>query len=371
MNSKTIVHFGAGALGRGMVVPLLFESGYDVVVLDTNEELNKELNRTRSYTLKLSDAEPGKQDREIRIVEAVSPVTEKEKVERYLRQANVVTTSVRRDNLIHVARTLANTWGTWDGDDRLIICCENIEHVGTLFKKSLEEVSITDEQRTRLDKIAVPDTIVDRICASNWPESSVVTGELFHECAVDAKVVARTGIEFIPAVGRIDQDFSRKRLLLNTYADAISFLAKGAGKTYLYEAAQSDDINRAVEPYMALLQRMLVLEYGCDPDQLHEWRIKYQKRLSNSAIPRRLDTVARNFWMKLALDERFVWPLIRLLEHGVDIRNGEQFFANLIRVGSSMESVELNSEELKATIKKLWGETPAGTRLYRHVVNYL
>lgn len=371
MNGGTIVHFGAGALGRGMVVPLLFESGYDVVVVDTNEELNHALNRDRGYALKLSDEDPARREREIRIVDAVSPVADKEKLARYLSRANVVTTSVRRDNLVRVARTLADTWGNEDRGDRMVICCENIERVGAYFTGLWDRIPMAAEQRIRLERVAVPDTIVDRICAADWPESTAVTSERFHECAVDAKSVARTGIDLIAPTERIDRDFARKRLLLNTYADAISFLAREAGMTYLYEAAQSDEINRAVEPYMALLQTMLVLKFGSDEAELNAWRSKYKQRLCNAGIPRRLDTVARDIASKLAPGERFVWPLIQLLEYGEDVQNGVEFLAHLIRVGFRLENPAYGRGQIGTALQASWGVTPAGRRLFEQVVPYL
>ncbi|WP_186438219.1 hypothetical protein [Cohnella terricola] len=360
MNLKTIVHFGAGALGRGMVVPLLFESGYEVVVLDTNEELNRELNREGGYRLKLSDDQSGDGEREIRIREALSPVADRDRVAEYLKSANVVTTSVRRENLVHVARALAETWGELDGENRMVICCENIENVGSLFRSLLVEAAASEEQSARLRRIAVPDTIVDRICTANWPEGTNVVAETFHECSVDANEAPQTGITLIPSVARIERDFARKRLLLNTYADAISFLAKGEGKTYLFEAARSDDINRMIEPYMALLQEMLKLEYDCDSSELQEWRSKYKSRLSNSGIPRELDTVARNLWAKLDLNERFAWPLIKLQEHGVDIGEGAKFLAKLVRTADGEGQ---SAAELQAKLEGLWGTTPAGRKL--------
>ena len=45
MNKQYVVHFGGGALGRGLVIPMLYESGKDVVLVDTNEEMLKELRK--------------------------------------------------------------------------------------------------------------------------------------------------------------------------------------------------------------------------------------------------------------------------------------------------------------------------------------
>jgi mannitol-1-phosphate 5-dehydrogenase len=370
MENKRAVHFGAGALGRGLVIPLLYKSGYDIVLIDTNEALNKALNETKSYVVDISDEIPEKRMQEIKIVEALSPISDIEKVRACLQQTSIVTTSVRRENLIHVARTLVSIWGSMDGNNRLVLCCENIENVGAYFKNLLVSEAATPIQKARMKMIQVPDTIVDRICSTSWPQSTVVTSEIFHECSVDVNVVDDTGIEFIPAIRNIEMNFSRKRCLLNTYADAISFIALGDNKTYLYEAAESSEINEAIKSYMSLLQKMLILEYGCEKELLDHWQARYQKRLSNWEIPRELVTVARNLWLKLTLDERFVWPLIKLLDYHVDISEGTAFLAKLIRVGIKFDSEKLSNEQVKIKLKNLWSKTPKGMKIYDQVIKF-
>lgn len=371
MENKRAVHFGAGALGRGLVIPLLYKSGYEIVLIDTNEALNKTLNETKSYIVDISDEIHEKRMQEIKIVEALSPRSDLEKVVACLQQTNVVTTSVRRENLIHVARTLMSIWGSVDGNHRMVLCCENIENVGAYFKSLLLSEAITPIQKARMEKVQVPDTMVDRICTTSWPQSTVVTSEIFHECSVDANVVADTGIEFIPAIRHIEMNFSRKRCLLNTYADAISYIALGEGKTYLYEAAESPEINAAIKPYMSLLQKMLEMEYGYDKDLLDQWQAKYRKRLSNREIPRELATVARNLWLKLTLDERFVWPLIKLLDYHADISEGTAYLAKLIQVGIKFDSEALSNEEVKIRLKELWSKTPQGIKIYDQVIKFI
>jgi mannitol-1-phosphate 5-dehydrogenase len=367
---KRAVHFGAGALGRGLVIPLLYKSGYEIVLIDTNEALNKTLNETKSYIVDISDEIFEKRMQEIKIVEALSPRSDLEKVGACLQQTNVVTTSVRRENLIHVARTLVSIWGHMDGEHRMVLCCENIENVGAYFKNLLLSEAVTPMQKARMEQVQVPDTIVDRICTTSWPQSTVVTSEMFYECAVDADAVADTGIEFIPAVRNIEMNFARKRCLLNTYADAISFIALGDHKTYLYEAAESWEINEAIKSYMSLLQKMLEMEYGCEKDLLDQWQAKYRKRLSNREIPRELVTVARNLWLKLTLDERFVWPLVKLLDYHADISEGTAYLAKIIRVGIQFDSEKLSNEEVKIRLKELWSKTPEGIKIYDQVIKF-
>ena len=373
MNRRIVVHFGAGALGRGLVVPLLRESGCEVVLADTDEALNRALNESRGYVLTFSDEAPENRRKTVGILEALSPLGDREKLAQYLRESSVVTTSVRRENLPHVARFLAKTWGSGSADagPKIVICCENIEHAGRHFKELLMREAKTAAQKARLAAVRVPDTVVDRICAADWPAGTDVVSEKFYECAVDAGVVDGTGIRLIPSVRHIGMHFARKRCLMNAYADAIAFIAIGEGKTYLHEAAASAEINRTVAPYLSLVMTALELEYGFDRSELIEWRETYRKRLCNAGIPRRLDTVARNLWPKLAPGERFVRPLIRLLERGVEIGEGAAFLAVLIRAGAGPRGGSADGGHIKEKLRELWCESPGGLKLYEQVAALL
>ena len=368
MKKQVIVHFGAGALGRGLVIPLLVESGCDVVIVDANELLNRELNENKNYIVDISDEPQEGRKHTIPIVEALSPMKDLQKISGYMMQVTTVTTSVKRENLIHVARTIAKTWGNSAGEGRKVFCCENVEHVGEFFHNLLVGAAENEEQRENLNRVIVPDTIVDRICAANWPETSVITSEKFHECAVDARVVNDTGIALITSTDNIRGAFARKRFLVNTYADAISFLAIQEKMHYLYEAAESERINRRVAPFISMLKTLLVLEYGCDKKELDMWAVKYQKRLSNAEIPRELNTVARNLWQKLTLDERFIFPVVMLMKRGVNISEAVDFIINLIKAGIYSEGKTMDEQEVGARLKELWGKSEEGKRLYRMVM---
>lgn len=108
--------------------------------------------------------------------------------------------------------------------EKLVICAENIENVNHYFNELLHQAAKTEAQRKVANSLVVPDTIVDRICSSDWPSSLQINTETFHELAVDQSLVPETHLSLIPAVENIDAAFARKRLMVNTYADAASFL---------------------------------------------------------------------------------------------------------------------------------------------------
>lgn len=361
---KTIVHFGGGALGRGLVIPLLVESGYDVILADADDKLINELKNKNGYTIIVTDEHQEKQNQFIPIKEAVSINTEKKEIRKYLNDTFAVTTAVRKENLIHVAEMLAHS--IEDPAGKIVICAENIENVSFYFKELLNSIDVDQKQKEALGKLIVPDTIVDRICSSNWPTNCVIHTEKFYELAVDKNTLSNTKIELISAIDNIEGAFARKRLMVNTYADASAFLALSKGRKFLHEAIMDESIQKKLTPYFETFKIVLIEKYGYSAAELDKWHDSYQRRLSNPEIKRELASVARNLWTKMTLEERFMWPVIELLNLGKSVEKSVEVLVDLIRQSSG----ETNSQ-IKGRIKKMWNTTPQGREILQIALNYL
>ncbi|KMY49977.1 hypothetical protein [Peribacillus loiseleuriae] len=363
MTTKTIVHFGAGALGRGLVVPLLEESNYDVVLVDVDEKLIAEINREGGYPLFNTDVENDKQHRFVKVKAAVSPIADKESLQCYLSEANVITTSVRRENLIHIGRTLLEL--LQPGEEKVILCAENIEHAGQFFKEILKGLE-KENNREIIPYLTIPDTVVDRICATSWPDNLTAMTENFYEFSVDQRQLSKTNIELIPAIVDLEGAFARKRLMVNTFADASAFLALAKGKTYLHEAIIDPEIQQTLYPYFNSFQSLLVQKYDYRVNELIKWQEVYRKRLSNNGIERELLTVARNLWAKMTLEERFLWPIVELMKLGEDVEDSISVLVDLIKA-----STHETGETLQPKLEKLWKKGEYGTEIYRLASKYL
>lgn len=306
-----IVHFGGGALGRGLVLDLLSASGRPIYLADANPALLEYLqNSGNVVTIQKTDLEHPEVT--IQLAGVYHPGKDAKELDDILRQADTITTSVRRENLHHVASTLIRAWKDLSADElatKKVFCIENVEHVGDYFKDQFDSMLETSEDRKKFVNIRIPDTIVDRICSAN-PDTFEVLCEDFHECMVDENIVPDTGLELIGSTVDIDSHFARKRYLLNTYADGISFLGAKAGFHYLHEAAADEKLNATIAPYIELLKTYLNRTYKIDQNELNDWSALYQKRLSNPKICRDLNTVARSGFNKLTETERFVYPLL-------------------------------------------------------------
>ncbi|XBS71517.1 hypothetical protein ABK905_11685 [Acerihabitans sp. KWT182] len=124
--NKTVVHFGAGALGRGLIIPSLAAAGYEVIAVDADRDLISRLTAGGGYDLLLTD----KNERR-RVPLAAAMLPEQPALAVALAGAALITTSVRKENLPQVAMALKNI------APKTVICCENIEQSGVYFASLL------------------------------------------------------------------------------------------------------------------------------------------------------------------------------------------------------------------------------------------
>ncbi|KGT95887.1 mannitol dehydrogenase [Erwinia typographi] len=314
------IHFGAGALGRGLVIPWLSDSGFDVIAVDTDRELAEQLNANGGYDILITDS---RETRTIPLQGVLHPGDPA--LAGWLKKTRVITTSVRKENLHHVARLLQQV------PPVTVICCENIEQSGAFFASQLEQQGISSAGWH------LPDCMVDRICASCWPHSLVIETESWGSICVQA-LPGATVPERFEVTQNIARRFQEKRVLVNTYADGISFLGKAAGLHYLYEAAESAAINADIADYMELMKRYLQSECQLDAPYLDRMAKKHRQRLSNPNIQRDLASVARNFPEKIRPSERFIYPLTVLQRQGVNIDKAMPFLNKLINSWASEQS---------------------------------
>src|SRR5690606_5860708 len=109
----------------------------------------------------------------------------------------------------------------------------------------------------------------------------------------------------------------------------------------LAEAIIDAAIRHEIAPLLAALQLHLMLAYGFERDSLESYLTQSRRRLANAAIPRRLETVSRDFRRKLGPTERFAEPLIDLESRGRLDDGAVAVIASLVR--AAMPDGRVNS----------------------------
>ncbi|HDZ2983396.1 TPA: mannitol dehydrogenase, partial [Klebsiella pneumoniae] len=157
------LHFGAGSIGRGFIGDLLKESGYDLTFVDTNIQLNEQMQQQGGYDI--YTIEKGYQLKFIPIKLALSPVTQRDEVIRQCITADIITTAVWADNLGKIAPLLLAGLQARQraGKPKInVIVCENALFNGHILRQELLNLG-----EKEVDSLAsFPNTAVDRMVLS-------------------------------------------------------------------------------------------------------------------------------------------------------------------------------------------------------------
>jgi mannitol-1-phosphate 5-dehydrogenase len=338
--SQTSLHFGAGALGRGLILPRLAERRAPIAIADINTAVVDRIRAEGGYPIAVF-ADGQRRDVFIAVAQAFALGRDDPALDAWIAEADVITTSVQVGNLDTVVRRLSRVWATSD-KARTVIGCENLRkvgaHIGSLFNaQNIASVS----------NIATPDCVVDRICAASPPDLLIET-ESYSEWVVEAaSTVDIAGPDLADDVDRL---FFRKRYLVNTLADAVSFIGLRKGHAYLHQAVTDHDILAMVEPLLALLRRHLIRAFGFTPQDIADYQALSIARLGNSSISRRIETVARDPWRKFGPQERFMEPILAEAAAGATVEDA------LATMRTIIASVEPDAANAASLLSQAWGE---------------
>lgn len=348
------VHFGAGALGRGLVVPRLVAAGWQVAVADPVPALADRLETDGAYSLRIvSDGK--EEDTRIAVAASLVPERDRAALGRCLGTARLITTAVRRENLAMVAQYLVEGWRVWGmPDDVTLVGCENVENVDIVLRDALRDAGA---EPAMVQRIHIPASVVDRICAASWPRDTSVTTEPYSELAIDAEAVS-ISVPGIDGVGDIAARFDRKRYLVNTLADASAILGVRSGYRTLAEAIVDPAIQGRIAPLVEALIDYLALRYGFERSDLAVYLATSRRRLANRGIPRRLDTVARDLWRKFTPHERFVMPLRVLAERNALDDQALMVLAGLISESAAIDAAPQEADAIRQRVMALAGRSP-------------
>ncbi|HDK25555.1 MAG TPA: mannitol-1-phosphate 5-dehydrogenase, partial [Candidatus Atribacteria bacterium] len=141
MNKKKMIQFGAGNIGRSFIGQLFSRSGYEVVFVDVNKELIKELNKKREYKLVIK--RNGLPD-EIILIENVRAIDsfDKEAVIREIADADIISTAVGKHALPQIVPVIAQglqlRYEKRGKNPLDIIIAENLRNAADYLRKQLK-----------------------------------------------------------------------------------------------------------------------------------------------------------------------------------------------------------------------------------------
>lgn len=375
---NTALHFGAGAIGRGLLGDLLYESGYKLILVDTMQSLIDQINETSSYDL--IEMEFDNRRKTIDHVLALNSINESEKVIEEIANAAILTTSVRVENLKRIApvigkgllRRIQTTKKPIN-----ILAFENAYRASDTLKEEI--LKCTPELNiTNIKKVACfANTITDRV-VMNIEENgkSVIQVGDTYEAAIEQNALydpTSRPIKDGSYTNNINLALDRKLFIVNGGHCACGYLGNLRGYTVMMDGFTDPEVYKEVRDQMCEVGHMLSVKHHIDYQELSDYIEFALERYLSSKNTDYVVRVCRNPIRKLHPNDRLAGPALQAEKLGLPFSN----IARAIAAAFTFDSKEdEESQEIQAYISKYGIEQAItkfttiqkGTQLFETVV---
>ena len=291
---RKILIYGAGAIGRGYIGPLLQKYGFRISFVDINNQLVNQLKSRKSYRTAIT----GRND--YKFVNVPIDKTflfgEEIKVEDY----DLVFSCVGPNNCYDLAEYLKRA--------KVIISCENdLETVNGLQK-------LTGNSNIYF---GIPDVII-----SNTAPTELLAKDPLIVVAEQGMLILQKGNYIMPKeILQVSDDelhmhWMCKLFIHNAPHAIVAYLGWLKGYTYIHEAMADSDINEVVVGSISEITNGVIAAGFVEKNYANNYKQKELKRFSNNLLYDTIKRVAREPLRKIAYDNRLVLGLRIALFNG-------------------------------------------------------
>ncbi|MEG0469197.1 MAG: hypothetical protein RR562_04730 [Longicatena sp.] len=338
---ETAVHFGAGAIGRGLLGDLLYESGYQIVFVDTMQKLIDQINETNSFTL--IEMELGNHRKVIDHVQALHSIDESDKVIDVIAEALILTTSVRVENLKRIAPVIGKGLlkrlekGVRPID---ILAFENAYRASDTLKEEILKCTPELNEET-IGKVACfANTITDRVVMNIEEDgkSIIQVGDTFEAAIEQDRLYDPTSkpIKDGSYTNNINLALDRKLFVVNGGHCACGYLGNLRGYTIMMDGFTDPEVYKEVRDQMCEVGKMLRKKHNIDYAELAEYIEFALERYLSSKNTDYVVRVCRNPIRKLHPNDRLSGPAIQAMQLGMPYQN----IARAIAAAFTFDSLE-------------------------------
>lgn len=323
---KTAIHFGAGAIGRGLLGDLLFESGYRLVFVDTNDQVIDQINETNSFDL--IEVERGDNRKTITNVVAYHSIKQENEVAEEIANAEILTTSVRVENLKWIAPVIAKGLlkrSEKNIDPINILAFENAYKASDILKEVIMEKNdeVTEEV---LDKTArFANTITDRgVMLIEEDGKSVIQVGADFEAAIEQTALfdpESKPIKDASYTQNIDLVIDRKLFIINGGHCYCGYLSNIKNYTEIQQGFADEEIYTSVRDEMREVAALLSKKYDIAFEDLADYVEFALNRYVQAKYVDMVTRVSRNPIRKLGAKDRLVSPGLQAEAMGVPYTN--------------------------------------------------
>jgi len=328
MYKKKMLQFGAGNIGRSFIGQLFSRSRFEVVFVDINKELVKELNKKRKYKLAIKRNELPD---EIILIENVRAINggDKEAVIREIADADIVATAVGKHALPQIVQVIALGLQLRYKKRRKnpldIIIAENIRNGADYLRKELENFLPEEYPFDKL--VGLVESSIGKMVPLMKEEDKKkdllwVFAEPYNTLIVDKKGFKNPlpHIRDLWAVENIKAYVDRKLFIHNLGHSASAYFGYqyNSEMTFIYEALEVPEIYKTVRECMKQSAVALNRAYLKDltPQDLQNHIDDLLFRFQNKSLGDTIFRVGRDLYRKLDKNERLVGPMLLAQREG-------------------------------------------------------
>lgn len=294
---KTIVIYGAGAIGRGYMPWVFSPDFFDLVFVEKNESLRNALSAAKRFKT-YKTMKDGYEIREVPVAACYAPGEETD----VLRRAHAVVTAVGPRNILALAEALKGTIMP-------VLCCENDPSSVEVLRSVTGNPNVV---------FAVPDVITSNTASPKIKEEDplgIVTEDGI--CYADEIASSAGGVcTYIPAA-ELARQWTAKLYLHNTPHCIAAYLGSLLSVTYVHETMQIPAGYEVVAGAMREMQETLVKTSRLDEEFSVWYADKELARFGNTLLFDPVSRVAREPFRKLAPNERLLGAAQLCLSAGV------------------------------------------------------
>ena len=352
-----IIVIGAGKTGRGFIGRLLQEAEKEVVFIDKNETLVKQLNDAGEFEVRFF----GGVREAYKVNHFTAHTWESEEISKiFAGESELIFVSVGGQNLKDVGSELAKVLKA----DRhyYIITAENASKPSVTLKEAIGMENVTVSESTVFCTTIEDEGI--HINSENYPYLQC-NAELLEGYVPDVKT--------IKVISNFSDFLTRKLYTYNAASCVIAYLGWKKGYSNYADAANDEEILELLDKNYEVTNRVLCREFGYEEEEQREFAKLSKNKFCDRTI---VDTVARNArdpQRKLAAEERIIGPIKLMYKYGEDASVLEQTAAAAIQYDNDGEDAwkkikaEKTSEEILTDICGL----EKGNQIYDNIMKYI
>lgn len=300
---------GAGKTGRGFLARLLQEAAEDVIFIDKNETLVRELNDAGTFQIRFFG--------DVREPYRVSGFRAYTWETADLEDAELILVSVGGQNLKEAGESLSKCLK--DEKHYYVITAENASHPSKTLKEAIGKENVSVSESTVFCTTIEEEGL--NIHSENYPYLQC-DGDLLEGYVPAAKT--------IKPIGNFSNFLTRKLYTYNAASCVIAYLGWKKGYTNYADAANDEEILEMLDKNYEVTNRVLCREFGYEEGDQREFAALSKAKFCDRTI---IDTVARNArdpHRKLGANERIIGPIKLMHKYGEDASVLEQTAAAAI-----------------------------------------